>query len=38
MPPTKLMKEDYIHIFEVWVLNGMPETTADAEALTVEEP
>lgn len=34
MPPTKLMKEDYIHLFEVWVLNGMPETIADAEALT----
>lgn len=36
MPPTKLMKEEYISIFETWVLNGMPETAADAEALTVE--
>lgn len=36
MPPTKLMKDDYIHLFEVWVLNGMPETTAEAEALSVE--
>ena len=36
MPPTKLMKEDYIQLFEIWVLNGMPETVADAEALTVE--
>jgi mono/diheme cytochrome c family protein len=36
MPPTKLMKEDYIKIFESWVLNGMPETAADAEALIVE--
>ena len=36
MPPTKLMKEDYISIFENWVLNGMPETAADAEILTVE--
>ena len=34
MPPTKLMKEEYIHLFEVWVLNGMPETAAEAEALT----
>ncbi len=36
MPPTKMMKEEYIHIFEVWVLNGMPETASDAEALTVQ--
>ena len=36
MPPTKLMKEEYIHLYEVWVLNGMPETIADAEALTTE--
>jgi menaquinol-cytochrome c reductase cytochrome b/c subunit len=34
MPPTKLMKEEYIKIFEAWVLNGMPETAADAEALS----
>ena len=36
MPPTKLMKEEYIHLFEVWVLNGMPETAAEAEGLTAE--
>ena len=36
MPPTKLMKEEYIHLFEVWVLNGMPETAAEAEALSAE--
>ncbi len=34
MPPTKLMKEEYIHLFEIWVLNGMPETAAEADALT----
>ena len=34
MPPTKLMKEEYIDLFERWILNGMPETAADAEALT----
>jgi len=33
MPPTKLMKDEYIQIFESWVLNGMPETDADAESL-----
>jgi mono/diheme cytochrome c family protein len=36
MPPTKLIKEDYIQLFEIWVLNGMPETIADAEALSAE--
>lgn len=36
MPPTKLMKDEYIQIFEVWVLNGMPETTVEAEALSGE--
>ncbi len=34
MPPTKLMKDEYIHLFEIWVLNGMPETAEEAEALT----
>ena len=34
MPPTKLMKEEYIHLFEIWVLNGMPETAAEADILT----
>jgi len=38
MPPTKLMKEEYISIFETWVLNGMPETAADAEVLIIEIP
>jgi hypothetical protein len=37
MPPTKLMKEEYIKIFEAWVLNGMPETAVDAEALSTSE-
>lgn len=34
MPPTKLLKEEYIAIFEAWVLNGMPETAEEAEALS----
>jgi mono/diheme cytochrome c family protein len=37
MPPTKLMKNEYIKIFEAWVLNGMPETVADAEELSITE-
>lgn len=36
MPPTKLIKDEYVHIFEVWVLNGMPESAEEAEALGVE--
>jgi mono/diheme cytochrome c family protein len=36
MPPTKLIKEEYISIFETWVMNGMPESAAEAEALKVE--
>lgn len=37
MPPTKLIKAEYIELFESWVLNGMPNTAADAEALTPTE-
>ena len=38
MPPTKLMKDEYISMFETWVLNGMPETAAEAEALMADAP
>jgi mono/diheme cytochrome c family protein len=34
MPPTKEIKEEYIHIFEQWILNGMPETADEATALS----
>jgi len=33
MPPTRLMKEDYIRIFEEWVKHGMPQTAEEAQAL-----
>ncbi len=33
MPPTKLMKDEYIQIFERWILNGMPDTDSDVESL-----
>jgi len=33
MPPTKEISEEYILMFEKWILNGMPETTEDAAAL-----
>ena len=29
MPPTKALAEEYIKLFENWVMNGMPETAAD---------
>ncbi|OQY27864.1 MAG: hypothetical protein B6I38_09710 [Anaerolineaceae bacterium 4572_5.1] len=34
MPLTKIMKEEYIKMFEAWILNGMPETAEEAEALS----
>jgi len=34
MPPSKEIKEEYIHIFEQWILNGMPETAEEATALS----
>jgi len=37
MPPTKLMKDEYINLYEIWVQNGMPESAADAEELSVME-
>jgi mono/diheme cytochrome c family protein len=37
MPPTKLMKEEYIKMFEIWVLNGMPETGEVIENQIMEE-
>jgi mono/diheme cytochrome c family protein len=37
MPPTKSMKDEYINHYEIWVQNGMPESAADAEELSVME-
>ncbi|MGD2158533.1 MAG: c-type cytochrome [Anaerolineales bacterium] len=34
MPPTRLIKDEYINIYEEWVLAGMPETAEDAAALS----
>ncbi|HIE56696.1 MAG TPA: c-type cytochrome [Anaerolineales bacterium] len=33
MPPTKLIKEDYIDMLERWIAAGMPETAEEAAAL-----
>jgi hypothetical protein len=32
MPPSKPLREDWIEIFERWVLAGMPETPDDLPA------
>jgi len=37
MPPTKSIKDEYIRIFEAWVLAGMPETIDDAAAIMEAE-
>lgn len=34
MPPTKAIQDEYIQIFEQWVLNGMPETAEEAAELS----
>ena len=34
MPPTKELRADYIEIWERWVLGGMPNTAAEAAALS----
>ncbi|HWQ83423.1 MAG TPA: c-type cytochrome [Anaerolineales bacterium] len=34
MPPTKALKAEYIDIWERWVMGGMPNTAADAAALS----
>jgi mono/diheme cytochrome c family protein len=34
MPPKKQLSEEYLHIFEQWILNGMPETADEAAALS----
>jgi len=35
MPQTKLMKQDYIDVFVLWIMKGMPKTAEDAAALFV---
>ena len=36
MPPKKQLEEDYLYIFEQWILNGMPNTIEEAAALSTE--
>jgi mono/diheme cytochrome c family protein len=34
MPPTKLLTQSYIDMLTIWIMNGMPQTAAEAAALT----
>jgi len=33
MPPKKELKPELIEIFKIWIMGGIPETAAGAEAL-----
>jgi mono/diheme cytochrome c family protein len=35
MPPNGHLKPDIINVFKLWILNGMPQTAADAAKLSV---
>ncbi len=35
MPPTKQLKDEYIDMWERWVLGGMPETAEEAAEATL---
>ena len=34
MPPTRALKPDIVNAFLLWIMNGMPQTAADAGALS----
>lgn len=34
MPPTKAITDEYINIFRLWILHGMPQSSEDAAALS----
>jgi hypothetical protein len=34
MPPNKKMDQKYIDMLTVWIMNGMPNTSAEAQALS----
>ena len=34
MPPTKALKPDVVDVFLRWIMNGMPQTAADAATLS----
>lgn len=34
MPPTKALKPDVVDVFMRWIMNGMPQTAADASTLS----
>ncbi len=38
MPPSKLLKPEYIDMLTRWIMAGMPNTAAEAQALSAETP
>ena len=34
MPPKSVLKPDVVNVWQLWILNGMPETTEEAAALS----
>lgn len=38
MPPSKLLKPEYIDMLTRWIMAGMPNTVAEAQALSVPPP
>jgi mono/diheme cytochrome c family protein len=36
MPPKKVLSADIINVFKLWVMNGMPQTAAEAAALSTQ--
>ena len=38
MPPSKTLKPDIVDAFMRWIMNGMPQTAADAAALSTPTP
>ncbi|MBI4730904.1 MAG: c-type cytochrome [Chloroflexi bacterium] len=38
MPPNKLLDQKYIDMLTLWVLNGMPNTAVEAQALSAPTP
>jgi len=38
MPPTRALPPELVEIYKQWILAGMPNTAADAAALTAPTP
>jgi mono/diheme cytochrome c family protein len=38
MPPNRALKQNIVNIFYLWIMNGMPQTAAEADALFAPPP